>query len=223
MDLGTASRARPRPSLRRADKTKLSKRQLEIQLGRLKILEKPNLKLEQYPVSSEAASELLYMAGFEHKDLDGRVIDLGTGTGRLAIGAALMGARKVVGVDTDKRAIALARENGETAKVQVEWVESDIEKVSGRFDTVIMNPPYGTRTSHADTEFLKKAIELAPVAYSIHKSSTRDFLVQLVTRSGWQVNQIRSMRMAIPHLFEFHEKKRATVEVDLYRIKRGSV
>jgi putative methylase len=223
MDLGTTSRARPRPSLRRADKTKPSKRQLEIQLARLKILEKPSLKLEQYPVSSEAASELLYLAGFEHNDLDGRVIDLGTGTGRLAIGAALMGAGKVVGVDTDKRAIALARENGETAKVRVEWVESDIEKVSGRFDTVIMNPPYGTRTSHADTEFLKKAIELAPVAYSIHKSSTRDFLLQFMTKLGAQVDQVRSMRMDIPHLFEFHEKKRATVEVDLYRIKRGSV
>ena len=34
-----------------ADKTRLSKRQLEIQLGKLKILQKPNLKLEQYPVS----------------------------------------------------------------------------------------------------------------------------------------------------------------------------
>jgi putative methylase len=206
-----------------ADKTKISKRQLEIQLGRLKILEKPNLKLEQYPVSSEAASEILYMAGFEHNDLGGRVIDLGTGTGRLAIGAALMGARKVVGVDTDERAIALARKNGETAKVRVEWVESEIEKVSGRFDTVMMNPPYGTRTSHADTEFLKKAIELAPVAYSIHKSSTRDFLLQFMTKLGAQVDQVRSMRMAIPHLFEFHERKRSTVEVDLYRIRRGSV
>jgi putative methylase len=86
-----------------------------------------------------------------------------------------------------------------------------------------MNPPYGTRTSHADTEFLKKAIELAPVAYSIHKSSTRDFLLQFMTKLGAQVDQVRSMRMDIPHLFEFHEKKRATVEVDLYRIKRGSV
>jgi putative methylase len=206
-----------------ADKTKLSKRQLEIQLGRLKILEKPNLKLEQYPVSSEAASELLYMAGFEHKDLDGRVIDLGTGTGRLAIGAALMGAEAVVGVDVDAQALALAKENAETAEVRVEWVESEIEKVSGRFDTVMMNPPYGTRTSHADTEFLKKAIELAPVAYSIHKSSTRDFLLQFMTKLDAQVDQVRSMRMAIPHLFEFHEKKRSMVEVDLYRIRRGSV
>src|SRR3989442_7039316 len=105
-----------------ADKSQLSKRQLEIQLDKLKILESPNLKLEQYPVSSEVASELLYMAGFEHNDLDGRVIDLGTGTGRLAIGAALMGAEEVVGVDVDKRSLALARENAEAAGVRVEWV-----------------------------------------------------------------------------------------------------
>ena len=196
----------------------LSKRQLEVQLGRLKILQEPNLKLEQYPISAEVASELLYMAGFENNDLDGRVIDLGTGTGRLAIGAALMGAEDVVGVDLDERAISLARENAETAGVEVEWVNADAEKINGKFDTVIMNPPYGTRTSHADTRFLEKAFKIASVVYSIHKSATRNFLVQLVTKSGWHVDQIRSMRMEIPHLFEFHEKKRGTVEVDLYRI-----
>jgi putative methylase len=206
-----------------ANKTRLSKRQLEIQLGKLKILEKPSLALEQYPVSSEVASELLFLAGFEHDDLNGRVIDLGTGTGRLAIGAALMAAEEVVGVDVDEQALALARANGQTAGIQVEWVQSDMEKIKGNFDAVIMNPPYGTRTAHADTRFLEKAFQLAPVVYSIHKSSTRDFLIQLVTRSGWQVDQVRSIRMDIPHLFEFHEKKRAMVEVDIYRIVRKNV
>jgi predicted RNA methylase len=203
-----------------ANKPRPSKRQLEIQLGKLKILEKPNLKLEQYPVSAETASELLYMAGFEHNDLDGRVIDIGTGTGRLAIGAALMGAKKVVGVDVDEHALTLAKENAESAAVQVQWVQSEIENVNGRFNTVIMNPPYGTRTTHTDTRFLEKALQLAPLVYSIHKSSTRDFLLQLVMKLGAQVDQARSMRMAIPHLFEFHEKKRAIVEIDLYRIRR---
>src|SRR3989442_11705079 len=123
-----------------ADKRQLSKRQLEIQLDKLKILEKPNLKLEQYPVSSETASELLYLAGFEHNDLDGRVVDLGTGTGRLAIGAALLGAQETVGVDLDEQSLALAKRNAETAGVQVEWIHSDMEKFSGIFDAVIMNP-----------------------------------------------------------------------------------
>src|SRR2546425_2102725 len=173
-----------------ADKTRLSKRQLETQLSKLKILDKPNLKLEQYPVSSEAASELLYMAGFEHDDLNGRVIDLGTGTGRLAIGAALMGAEEVVGVDVDQRALELARENAETAEAQVEWVQSDIEKINRKFDAVIMNPPYGTRTSHADTRFLEKAFQLGLVIYSIHKSATREFLLKFLARSGWHVDQV---------------------------------
>src|SRR2546421_4513030 len=111
-----------------ADKKHLSKRQLELLLGKLKILDKPNLKLEQYPVSAEAASELLYMAGFEHDDLGGRIIDLGTGTGRLAIGAALMGARETVGVDTDERALALGKENVETAGAIGGLGQSDIGK-----------------------------------------------------------------------------------------------
>ena len=206
----------------RADR-KLSKRQLEVQLARLKILEEPDLKLEQYPVSAEVASELLYMAGFEQNDLEGRVIDLGTGTGLLAIGAALMGAVGTVGVDIDERALALARENAERVEAQVEWVHSDIEKINGKFDMVIMNPPYGARTAHADRLFLEKAFQLAPVIYSIHKSATREYLLQFLTRSGWHVDQVRSMRMVIPHLFEFHEKKRRIVEVDLYRITRNPV
>lgn len=199
----------------------IPKRRLEVQLGKLKILYTPNLKLEQYPVSPETASELLYMAGFEHEDLAGQVVDLGTGTGRLAVGAALMGAEHTVGVDVDEQALALAKANAELAGVHVEWVQSEIEELRGTFKAVIMNPPYGTRTSHADTRFLKKALELAPVSYSIHKSATREFLVQFVTRSGGYVDEIRSMRMEIPHLFEFHEKKRGMVDVDLYRITRN--
>jgi putative methylase len=200
--------------------TQLSKRQLGIRLGKLKTLGKPNLKLEQYPVSSNAASELLYIAGFEHKDLDNRVVDLGTGTGRLAIGAALMGAKEVTGVEIDKQALTLAKENAEMVGVRVEWVHSDVERFDGKFDTVIMNPPYGTWTLHADTRFLEKASQLAPVIYSIHKSATREYLAQFVTRSGLQIDQVRSMKMEIPHLFNFHQKKRVVVEVDLYRITR---
>jgi putative methylase len=203
-----------------ADKTRPSKRQLEIQLAKLKILETATLKLEQYPVSPEAAAELLYMAGFEHDDLRGRVIDLGTGTGRLAVGAALMGADQVVGVDVDPGALELARRNAETAGVEVEWVLSDIDRISGAYDTVIMNPPYGTRTVHADTRFLDKAFQMAPVTYSIHKSSTREFLAKYVEGSNRRIDEARSLAMKIPHLFRFHTRKWSTVEVDICRILR---
>lgn len=196
----------------------VSKRQLEIQLGKLKILQTPRLELEQYPVSSDVAAELLYMAGFEHHDLQGKTVDLGTGTGRLAIGAALMGSKKVVGVDIDETAIAQARENAVAAGVQVEWLVSDIDAVQGKYDTVIMNPPYGTRSPHLDVRFLERAFELAPVSYSIHKSSTRNYLRAIIAKKNRKVDTVRSMSLNIPHLFSFHRKKWENVKVDLYRI-----
>ncbi len=198
--------------------TRPSKRQLEIRLGELDTLPHPQVKLEQYPVSPEVASELLYMAGFEHHDLEGRVVDLGTGTGRLAIGAALMGARKIVGVDVDRRAIALAEENAAKVGARVEWVVGDIETLGERFDTVVMNPPYGARSPHKDVRFLLHAFDLAPTVYSIHKSSTRDYLVRLVSKQSRKVEEVRSMKMRIPRLFEFHTRKWKTIDVDLYRI-----
>ena len=196
-----------------------SKRHLEIQLAKLKILEEsPSLGLEQYPVSPEVASELLYMAGFEHQDLDGRIVDLGTGAGRLAIGAAIMGANHVAGVDIDPKALQIARENARTVSVNIEWIASPVDKLDGSYDTVLMNPPYGTRKAHADLRFLDKAFQLAPITYTIHKSATRKYLTDFVERRGRRIEETRNMVLDIPNLFEFHRKKSQGVDVDLYRI-----
>ena len=218
MDMGATPRARTRPALELVDKQLPSKRQLEIILSKLKIFETPTLRLEQYPVSPEAAAELLYMAGFEHDDLEGRIIDLGTGTGRLAIGVALMSQTHIVGVDIDARALELARENAKTAGVKVNWVQSTIDQLDGTYDTVIMNPPYGTRTVHADTRFLDKAFQLAPTTYSIHKAATRTFLARYVHKSNRRIAEARTMSMKIPHLYSFHTRRWKSIEVDLCRI-----
>lgn len=47
--------------------------------------------------------------------------------------------------------------------------------LSKSFDTVIMNPPFGTKkNAGVDIQFLKTAISLArKVVYSLHKTSTR--------------------------------------------------
>ena len=201
-----------------APKKIIPKRQLEIRLDKLEALKTPKLGLEQYPVSAEAASELLYMASFEHNDLEGRIIDLGTGTGRLAIGAALMGASDIVGLDVDGPSIYIAVRNARESNVNVGWVIGDLNSVVGGFQTVLMNPPYGTRSPHMDARFLTRAFELAPVTYSVHKSSTRNFLTELAKKNGRRVDVVRSLEMRIPHLFDFHRKKWETIQVDLYRI-----
>ena len=217
--MGRASRTRTSPPLSEAVPRLLSKRQLEINLSKMRIREDPDLSLEQYPVSPEVGAELLFMASFEHRDITGRkVLDLGSGTGRLAIGAGLLGAKEIVGVDIDPTSISLARDNAGKLKVNVDWIVGDVAMVQGKFDTVVMNPPYGTRKEHADIEFLEQSFRYAETVYSIHKSSTRAFLRGCIDRHGRNVDMIRNVEMLLPHLFDFHQKKWRSISVDLYRI-----
>ena len=217
--MGRASRTRTSPPLSEAVPRLLSKRQLEINLSKMRIREDPDLSLEQYPVSPEVGAELLFMAGFEHRDITGRkVLDLGSGTWRLEIGDGILGAKEIVGVDIDLTSISLARDNASKLKVNVDWIVGDVAMVQGKFDTVVMNPPYGTRKEHADIEFLEQSFRYAETVYSMHKSSTRTFLRGFIDRHGRNVDMIRNVEMLLPHLFDFHQKKWRSISVDLYRI-----
>ncbi|RKO66219.1 50S ribosomal protein L11 methyltransferase [Desulfofundulus salinus] len=70
------------------------------------------------------------------------VVDVGTGSGILAIAAALLGARRVVAVDNDPVAVAAARQNVEQNRVQdlVEVVCGDLlANIEGPVDVVVAN------------------------------------------------------------------------------------
>ncbi len=72
----------------------------------------------------------------------GSVLDIGTGSGILGIGAALLGAQKVIGVDIDETAVKVANENAVINKVEnnTEFIVGDLtDKISGRFDIVCAN------------------------------------------------------------------------------------
>ena len=79
-----------------------------------------------------------------------RVLDLGTGTGAIALSVATERAgTEVIAVDKSADALALARENLEKigAPANVKFLESNwFENVSGVFDVIISNPPYLTRS-----------------------------------------------------------------------------
>lgn len=75
----------------------------------------------------------------------GRALDLGTGTGCLALALADEGHyRDVTGVDASPEALVLACENGVRCGLQVRWLEGDwTGPVQGeRFDAIVTNPPY---------------------------------------------------------------------------------
>jgi ribosomal protein L11 methyltransferase len=68
-----------------------------------------------------------------------RVLDVGTGSGLLAIAAAKLGAREVVATENDPVALAVAGENAERNGVALALRGDPPERIPGRFDVVVAN------------------------------------------------------------------------------------
>jgi release factor glutamine methyltransferase len=82
----------------------------------------------------------------------GRVADIGTGTGCIALSLATEGRyRAVVAVDRSAEALALAQLNRELVGAPVELVRGDLSEPlrSEAFDGLVSNPPYVTEAEHA--------------------------------------------------------------------------
>jgi ribosomal protein L11 methyltransferase len=67
------------------------------------------------------------------------VLDVGTGSGILAIAAALLGAGHVLAVDIDPTAVEVARENCSANGVEVVLRAGALESRPGQFDVVVAN------------------------------------------------------------------------------------
>jgi release factor glutamine methyltransferase len=83
---------------------------------------------------------------FAHTERPFRVLDLGTGSGAVAIAISHeRPSAEVWAVDSSEDALALARRNAERLGVnRVRWVQSDWFAALGdqRFDAIVCNPPY---------------------------------------------------------------------------------
>ncbi len=189
-------------------------------LQKLAPFSKREAKLEQYSTPADIAADVLWEA-FAAGDIAGRrVVDLGCGPGILAIGAKLLGAQWATGVDIDPLAIGVARENVAATGAEVELIIGDVGSFTGRFDTVLQNPPFGAQTRDADLKFIAKALELAPRAYSLHKADTQEFVARRVGELGGRCEPVKKYKFEIPYAFEFHRKATDAVSVVLLRYQR---
>ncbi|KIY96084.1 Methyltransferase-like protein 5 [Monoraphidium neglectum] len=183
-----------------------------------------------------------------YNDFEGKtVMDLGCGTGMLSAGAALLGSPAVVGVDIDADALDVALENCDQFEdpLPVDFVLADVLSIADssacstsgsnssgsgggpwrrlRCDTVIMNPPFGTRRKGADVDFLRAATRLVRggggAVYSLHKSSTRAHLQKVALRELGcsEAEVLAELRYDLPATYKFHKQQSRDIEVDLWR------
>jgi len=220
------------------------KLKLEIVLSKIKPHPAPRPDSEQYTISADTAATMLYIAAYSRGNIvDRTVLDLGCGTGRLTIGAALLGAKEVVGVDLDRTAVKTAFESAVATGVKdrTQWVVADVDSVRGCFDTVLENPPFGVQKRGADRKFLAKALELGKITYSLHKRPRGDstfakslrksndgaievppssFMKKFIEERGGRIEAVYALSMTLPHMFSFHTEEKHEFLVDLYVVHR---
>lgn len=205
--------------------TILKLRDLEIALQGIKRFSGHRVEIESYPTPASIAAAILFSAQMDHDDIhDCIVCDLGCGDGIFANGAALLAARAVVGIDIQSKALKVAQENSSLLGTEdiVDLILGDVASLhlTEAVDTVVSNPPFGVQRRGADLVFLKKAMSISRVVYSIHLAGkkNRRFLKDYIQRFGGKVTQLETFDFPISRIYDFHRKPKHIVNVDLYRI-----
>ncbi|KAJ0251611.1 hypothetical protein HA466_0125460 [Hirschfeldia incana] len=201
-------------------------KQLEGLLGGLQQFSNPKVELEQYPTGPHIASRMLFTAENSYGDITDKVVaDFGCGCSTLSAAASLLDAACVIGFDIDPQSLETAALNAEELEVEIDFVQCDITKLELKgqiVDTVVMNPPFGTRKKGADMEFLSAAMKLASQAvYSLHKTSTREHIKRAALRdfNAKSAEVICELRYDLPKLYKFHKRKEVDIAVDLWRFE----
>lgn len=190
----------------------LKLRHLEERLQCISDFEKPKLKLEQYVTPSHLASHMLYTVQAHYGDITGKLVaDLGAGCGALSIGAAVLDAGLVIGFEIDEDAIDIFNENANNNEVfNIDVILSDVRQMPTKFykmfDTVIMNPPFGTKDNAGiDMAFLEAACRLSHnVVYSLHKSTTRSHVLKRAKSLGAEGEVLAQLRYDLPEIGRAH-------------------
>lgn len=202
-------------------------KRLEMLLSKVKGFPLPSAKHEQYLTPPDLAARLLFHAHMRG-DIGGRrVCDLGCGTGILAIGAALLGATEVVGVELDSRALQIAFENGKELGLFPRFIQArlphpDLVSLVGPCDTVVMNPPFGAQDAHADRPFIDAALAIAPAVYGIFNAGSRNFVKAYAGETA-EVEEVVEGTLLMKRTFSFHAKDLRETPVEVIVLRRRMV
>ncbi|XP_034042310.1 rRNA N6-adenosine-methyltransferase METTL5 [Thalassophryne amazonica] len=208
----------------------MKRKELESCLQQVDTFEEPKVLLEQYPTSPHIAACMLYTISSTFDDIEGKLVaDLGCGCGVLSIGAAMLSAGLCIGFDIDNDALDIFRRNAEEFEISnVDLVQCDLCSLGAdgnatKFDTVIMNPPFGTKHNQGiDMKFLRAALSMTKNSvYSLHKTSTREHIQKKAVDWGVTMEVIAELRYDLPASYKFHKRKSVDIQVDFLRFSKS--
>ena len=201
---------------------------LAIRLSKLTAHPCRDVTLEQYATEGDLAA--YWMLAVDQLDgFEGKVVaDLGAGNGILGIGALLLGARRVVFVETDEDALEVLRSNvasleddlpdrADVVAAQVGLDDLPLDDV----DLVVMNPPWGVQRERADRPFLDVAFTSAGLAVHLLHSDRASHVEAMAASHDWEAEAVLRTEFRLPPTYEHHAKRTGTTDVQCWRFHRA--
>jgi release factor glutamine methyltransferase len=149
-------------------------------------------KVDKRALIPRPETEILVSGALEKLKLRGRpaglrILDLGTGSGCIAVSIAkLLPQASVWAADISLPALQLAKENARRHKVKIKFLRSDIfsglEKKQDKFDLIISNPPYISRGEFGG---LAKEISFEPVSALEAGQDGLDFYRRIIRQAAF--------------------------------------
>ncbi|KRX05702.1 hypothetical protein PPERSA_09842 [Pseudocohnilembus persalinus] len=163
--------------------------------------EKQKWCLEQHMTTPDIAAQMMFEIYHREPNLENMISgDLGCGTGMLMAGMLYIGTMYVVGFEIDtkyvKRTQEQLMEKFEDESL-FDLVNINVKNLNNKckykmLDIVVMNPPFDNCEGKI---------------YSLHKSSTREFLKKTSESWGYDFEVIQTFKFPLPKRFSKYHKK----------------
>ena len=111
-------------------------------------------------IPRQETEEIVDLIIRENRDFDGNIIDIGTGSGCIAIALAKnIPSARLTGTDVTDEILSLAKTNAVINRVEVSFTRADIlqpdYRTIGRYSIVVSNPPY---VRESEKHFMSKNV-----------------------------------------------------------------